>query len=114
MVSRKKIWKEKMPDKDGFPKVLTLESRFPCYKSIARMGAKISDLIVLVNSSALAVIMKSIKKDKVIPIYEICGLLSRKCNVKACCTPTTGISIMTAANGARPSEKEGKRKKFVF
>ena len=49
-----------MPDKDGFPKVLTLESKFPCYKSIARMGAKISDLIVLVNSSAVEVIIKSV------------------------------------------------------
>jgi len=103
-----------MTVKDSFPKVLTLESKFPCYRSVAKMGAKIGDSIVLVNASEVEAIMKSVKKNKLIPIYEICGLVSKKYNVKACCTLTTGIFIMIAANAAKEMEIEGKKNKNPY
>jgi len=108
MVYRKKSWQEKMADKDGFPKILKLESNFPCYRSVTKMGSKIGDPIVLVNPSEVETIMKSVKKGKLITIYEICKQLSIKYNVKACCTLTTGIFIMIAANAAEEMNTESK------
>ena len=114
MVYRKKSWQEKMADKDGFPKILKLESNFPCYRSVTKMGAKTGDSIVLVNPSEVEAIMKSVKKGKLITIYEICEQLSRKYNVKACCTLTTGIFIMTAANAAEEIKTESKKIKNPY
>ena len=73
------------------------------------MGAKIGDPIILVNPSEVEEIMKSVKKGNLITIYEICEQLSVKYNVKACCTLTTGIFIMTSANAAEEMKAEGKK-----
>lgn len=114
MAYKKKSWQEKMADKDGFPKILKLKSNFPCYRSAKKIGAKRGDPIVLVNPSEVEAIMKSVKKGKLITIYEICEQLSRKYSVKSCCTLTTGIFVMTAANAAEEMKKENKKIKNPY
>jgi alkylated DNA nucleotide flippase Atl1 len=109
MTYRKKSWQEKMADKKSLPKVLKLEQSFPCYKVLVKMGANEDDKIVLTNPSEVEEIMKSVPEGKLITIYEICKKLSKKYNVKGCCTLTTGIFIMTAANAAYELRQEGKK-----
>jgi len=108
MPYRKKSWQEKMMDKKDLPKILKLESNFPCFKSMVKMGAKMGDEIVLVNPSGVEEIMRDVPKGRLITIYGICKKLAKKYNVKGCCTLTTGIFIMTAANAAEEIKKEGK------
>jgi alkylated DNA nucleotide flippase Atl1 len=108
MVSRKKSWQEKLADKQGFPKVLKLERRFPCYNAVHSMGAKVGDEVVLVNPSEVVEVMKKVPKGKLTTIVEICMSLAKKHKVKGCCSLTTGIFIMIAANAAEEAGKQGK------
>jgi len=107
MVSRKS-WQEKLVDKKGYPKVLRLEKRFPCYNAVHSMGANAGDEVVLVNPSEVVEVMKKIPKGKLITIVEICKSIAEKHKVKGCCSLTTGIFIMTAANAAEEAAKQGK------
>lgn len=109
MPYKKKSWQEKMADKEGLPKVLKLEQSFPCYKSAVKMGAKAGDDCVLVNPSEVEEIMQTVPKGKLITIYEVCKKLAKKYHVRAACSLTTGIFIMTAANAAEEAKKEGKK-----
>ena len=43
MVHKKKSWQEKLADKKGYPKILKLETRFPCYNAVHGMGADVGD-----------------------------------------------------------------------
>ena len=104
----KKTWQEKLEDKPSFPKVLRLEKRFPCYNAVHKMGAEVGDEIVLVNSSEVVAIMKQVPKGKLITIVEICKKIAWQHDVKGCCSLTTGIFIMTAANAVEEASKEGK------
>jgi len=104
----KKTWQDKLKDKPSFPKVLRLEKRFPCYNAVHKMGAEVGDEIVLVNSSEVVAIMKQVPKGRLITIVEICKKIARQHNVKGCCSLTTGIFIMTAANAVEEASKEGK------
>jgi alkylated DNA nucleotide flippase Atl1 len=104
----RKTWQEKLKDKPSFPKVLRLEKRFPCYKAVHKMGTEVGDEIVLVNSSEVVAIMKQVPKGKLITIVEICKKIAGQHDVKACCSLTTGIFIMTAANAVEEASKEGK------
>ena len=104
----KKSWQEKMANKKGIPKVLILEKNFPCYLSLAKMGAKVGDRVVLTNPGDVEEVMKNIPQGKLITINEICRKLAKKFKVDACCTLTTGIFIMTAANAAEEAKQEGK------
>jgi alkylated DNA nucleotide flippase Atl1 len=108
MSSRRKSWQEKLRDKKGLPKILKLEERFPCYNAVHKMGAETGDKVVLVNPSEIVEIMKKVPKGKLITIVEICRKIARKHEVNACCSLTTGIFIMTAANAADEASKEGK------
>lgn len=108
MSSRRKSWQEKLRDKKGLPKILMLEERFPCYNAVHKMGAEAGDKVVLVNPSEIVDVMKKISKGKLITIFEICGKIAEKHKVEACCSLTTGIFIMTAANAAEEAAKEGK------
>ncbi|MGQ9641157.1 MAG: hypothetical protein ACUVUF_03410 [Candidatus Bathycorpusculaceae bacterium] len=47
-------------------------------------------------------------KGKLITIVEICKKIAEKHKVKACCSLTTGIFIMIAANAAEEAAKQGK------
>jgi hypothetical protein len=108
MSYRKKSWQEKLTDKKGLPKTLKLEERFPCYNAVHKIGAEAGDKVVLVNPSEIVEEMKKVPKGKLITIVEICRKIAKKHNVKACCSLTAGIFIMTAANAAEEAEKEGK------
>jgi len=104
----KKTWQEKLKDKPSFPKVLRLEKGFPCYNAVHKTGAEAGDDVVLVNPSEVVEIMKQVPKGKLSTIVEICKKIAKQHGVPACCTLTTGIFIMTAANAAEEASKEGK------
>lgn len=107
MSYRRKTWKEKLADKRGFQKILRLEKNFPCYNAVHKMGAEIGDEIVLVNPNEVVEIMRKVPKGKLITIFEICKKIAEKHKVKACCSLTTGIFIMIAANAAEEAAKQG-------
>jgi alkylated DNA nucleotide flippase Atl1 len=104
---KRKSWQEKLADKKNLPKVLKLEKRFPCYSAVHKMGAEVGDEVVLVNPSEIVEIMKKVPKGKLITIVEICKHIAKKHNVQACCSLTTGIFIMIAANAAEEAAKQG-------
>ena len=104
----KKTWQEKLKDKTNFPAVHKLEKRFPCYNAVHKMGADVGDDIILVNPSEVVEIMKRVPKGKLITIVEICKKIAKQHCVPACCSLTTGIFIMTAANAAEEANREGK------
>lgn len=106
---RRKTWQEKMADKKNLPKILKLKRGFPCYNPLVKMGAKAGDRVVLTNPKEVEEIMKKVPKGKLITIREICRKLAQKYKVDACCTLTTGIFIMTAANAAEEMKKESKK-----
>jgi len=105
----KKTWREKLEDKAFLPKILKLEKGFPCYNAVHKMGAEAGDDIVLVNPSEVVEIMKQVPKGKLITIVEICNKIARQHNVKGCCSLTTGIFIMTAANAAEEASSSGRQ-----
>ena len=104
----KKTWQEKLEDKASLPKVLKLEKGFPCYNAVHKMGAEAGEDIVLVNPSEVVEIMKQVPKGKLITFVEICKEIAKQHNVKGCCSLTTGIFIMTAANATEEAAREGK------
>jgi hypothetical protein len=53
--------------------------------------------------------MKKVPLGKLTTIIHICKNIAIKHNVKGCCTLTSGIHIMTAANAAEEMKKEGKK-----
>ena len=104
----KKTWLAELEDKASLPKVLKLEKGFPCYNAVHKMGAEVGDDIVLVNPSEVVEIMKQVPKGKLITIVEICKKIAELHNVKGCCSLTTGIFIMTAANAEEEAARDGK------
>jgi len=108
MSYRRKSWQEKLTDKKGLPKILELKERFPCYNAVHKMGAEVGDKVVLVNPGEIVEVMKKVPKGKLTTIVEICKKIAKKHNVKACCSLTTGIYIMLAANATEEAAKEGK------
>ena len=103
-----------MADKEGLPKILKLELRFPCYNAVHKMGAEVGDEIVLVNPSEVVEIMKKVPRGRLITIVEICTTIAKKNKVKGCCSLTTGIFIMTAANAAEEALREDKNLKIPY
>jgi hypothetical protein len=103
----KKTWREKLRDKDNLPKILKLEMGFPCYNAVHKMGAELGDDVILVNPSEVVNIMKQVSKGKLITIVEICQRIASQHGVKACCSLTTGIFIMTAANAVEEVSTQG-------
>jgi alkylated DNA nucleotide flippase Atl1 len=104
----RKSWREKLKDKASLPKVLHLEKNLPCYNAVHKMGADAGDAIVLANPSEVVKIMKKVPKGKLMTIVEICQEIAARHKVKGCCSLTTGIFIMTAANAAEEAAMEGK------
>ncbi|MFC1927374.1 MGMT family protein [Chloroflexota bacterium] len=72
------------------------------------MGAEAGDDVVLVNPSEVLGIMKQVPEGKLTTIVEICMRLAKRHGTKGCCSLTTGIFIMTAANAAEEARQEGK------
>ena len=110
----KKTWAEKMADKKNFPKILNLEAKFPCYKSLVKMGARVGDRVVLANPSEVREIMAGVRRGELITIREICLRLAREHGVDACCTLTTGIFIITAAHAAAEAQAAGAPLTFPY
>jgi 6-O-methylguanine DNA methyltransferase, DNA binding domain. len=109
MTYKKKTWRQKLRDKKGLPKVMELEERFPCYNAVHKRGAEAGDPVVLVNPSEVLEVMKEVPEGRLITIVEICKIIAKKHGVKACCSLTTGIFIMTAANAVEEGIQEGTR-----
>ena len=109
MSYRKKSWQEKLSDKKGYPKILKLEKRFPCYNAVHRMGAEDGDEVVLVNPSEVVGIMEKVPKGKLTTIVEICRKIAKKYDVKGCCSLTTGIFITITANAVEEAAEQGKK-----
>ena len=107
MAYRRKTWREKLADKEGYPKVLELEEGFPCYRALHRMGAEAGDRVVLVNPSEIVARMREVPNGKVTTLKEICQDVAREHGVDACCTLTSGIHVMTAANAVAEAAAEG-------
>ena len=103
----RKTWFQKMQDKPGYPKVLNLEKRFPCYNAVHKMGANVGDEIVLVNPSDVIPFMAEVPAGKVITLTEICKSLAEKYGAKGCCTLTAGIFTMTIANAVEEAKVKG-------
>jgi len=97
----KKTWYQKMQDKPGYPKVLTLQEGFPCYNAVHKLGANAGDKIVIVNPSEVIPLMAQVSEGHLLTIHEICLALGRKHQVNCACTLTTGIFIMTIANAVQ-------------
>ena len=97
-----------LTEKKSLPKILKLEERFPCYNAVHKMGAEAGDKVVLVNPNEIVEVMKKVPKGRLITTVEICKKIAKEHKVKACCSLTTGIFIMTAANAADEAAKEGK------
>jgi alkylated DNA nucleotide flippase Atl1 len=108
MAYKKKSWQEKLTDKKNLPKILKLQKSFPCYNAVHKMGAEAGDDVVLVNPSEVVSLMKQVPKGKLITLAEICKTIAKKHHVKGCCSLTTGIFIMTAANAAEEAANLGK------
>ena len=109
----KKTWQEKLKDKTNFPAVHKLEKRFPCYNAVHKMGAKAGDNVVLVNPIEVVEIMKKVPKGKLITISEICMKIAKKYRVKACCSLTTLIFIMTQLMQLKRLQKKAKILTFL-
>ena len=104
----KKTWVEKMQDKPGYPKILVLEEKFPCYKAVHKMGADIGDQIVITQASEVIPLMAAVPEGKLLTLREICIALTKQHGVQGCCTLTTGIFIMTLANAVEEVKTSGK------
>jgi hypothetical protein len=108
MGHKKKTWEEKLEDKEGYPKVLKLEEGFPCYKALHKMGVEAGEDVVLVNPSEVVQLMRLVPYGKVTTLADICQKIAREHGVKGCCTLTSGIFVMTAANAVADAAKEGR------
>jgi len=100
MLYKKKTWQEKLEDSKNFPKKLQLQPKFPCYRALKKTGAKPGDSVVLATPLEVDAIMKKVPRGQLITLREICQLLAEKHETQYCCTLTTGIFVMTAANAA--------------
>lgn len=100
MAYKPKTWHEKLADKEGLPKILPLEERFPCYNALRKMGVAVGEPVVLVNPREVVAMMRQVPYGRVTTLVEICQHLARVHQVKGCCTLTSGIFVMTAANAA--------------
>jgi alkylated DNA nucleotide flippase Atl1 len=103
----RKTWQEKLEDKPSLPKILRLEKRFPCYNAVHKMGAEVGDEIVLVNPSEVMAVMKQLPQGRLVTIVEICKQIGANHGVKACCSLTAGIFIMTVANAVAEAVRTG-------
>jgi len=103
----KKTWFEKMQDKPGYPKILILEEKFPCFKAVHKMGVEVGEEIVITNAKEVIPTMAAVPHGKVVTLREICIALAKKHAVKGRCTLTAGIFVMTVANAVEEIKAKG-------
>jgi hypothetical protein len=70
------------------------------------MGVEVGEDVVLVNPSEVVECMKKVPLGKLVTIIEICKHVAKKHHVKGCCSLTTGIFIMIAANAVQEAKSE--------
>ena len=104
MAYKKKTWKEKLEDNKKFPKTIKYSPNLPCGKTLRKMGAKCGDSVVLAPALEVNEIMNKVPKGKLITLNEICKKLAKKHKTNYCCTLTTGIFVMIAANAAEETK----------
>ena len=107
MTSRGKTWEDKLADQPGYPKVIPLQDGLPCCNAVHKMGAEAGDPVVLVNPSDVVALMRQVPPGRLTTLSKICQWLARKYQVKGCCTLTTGIFVMTAANAVEEAKADG-------
>jgi hypothetical protein len=108
MAAKRKTWQEKLADKPGYPKVIALQTSFPCYNAVHKLGAEAGDPVVLVNPSDVTALMRQVPPGRLTTLVEMCRWLAQKYQAKGCCTLTAGIFVMTAANAVEEArQKEG-------
>ena len=78
MAYKPKTWQEKLADKEGLPKILLLEERFPCYNALHKMGVEAGDPVVLVNSSEVVAQMRQVAYGRLTTLVEICQRIACK------------------------------------
>jgi alkylated DNA nucleotide flippase Atl1 len=100
MAYKRKTWQEKMEDDKGFPKIIRYSPNLPCGKTLKKLGAKRGDSVVLAPPFEVREIMSTVPKGCLITLNEICARLAKIHGTRYCCTLTTGIMVMTAANAA--------------
>jgi hypothetical protein len=103
----RKTWYEKMQDKPGYPKVLTLEKGFPCYNAVHSIGADEGDPVVIVNPSEIIPLMAAVPQCRLTTVIEICKHVAIQHGVKGCCSLVTGIYTMTIANAVEECRANG-------
>lgn len=101
---KRKTWKEKMADKEGYPKIIKLTGKEPCFRTLKKMGAEVGDSYVITNPGDVEDVMMRVSEGKLITLKEINKILSKKFNAKYTCTLTTGIFITIAANAAEETK----------
>lgn len=106
MPYKRKTWREKLEGTRAFPKTLPLEPNYPCYRALAKMGARPGDSVVLAPALEVAAIMKTVPAGQLITLREICEALARSHGAQYCCTLTTGIAITIAANAAEETRDD--------
>ncbi len=104
MKYKKKTWKQKLEDRKGFPKIINFGPKFPCGKALEKIGAKPGDSVVLAPPSEVNEVMKKVPEGRLITLNGICKILAIKHKTQYCCTLTTGIFIMIAANAAEETK----------
>ena len=82
MTARRKTWQEKLADKPGYPKVITLQAGFPCYNAVHKMGAEAGDPVVLVNPSDVTALMRQVPPGRLTTLVEMCRWLAGKHQAK--------------------------------
>jgi len=78
MPYRRKTWEDKLKDRKTFPKTLKLESNFPCYRALQKMGAKPGDSVTIAPPLEVDAIMKHVPEGKLITLRVICEKLAKQ------------------------------------
>lgn len=107
MTSRQKTWQEKLADKPGYPKVLSLQGNFPCYRALHKMGVRVGDPMVLVNPSDVTALMIQVPVGRLTTLPEMCRWLARKYQVSGCCTLMAGILVTLAGHAVEEARDQG-------
>ncbi len=103
---KKKTWQQKLEDNKSFPKILKLEENFPCFRPLAKMGAKSGDSVVIAPPSSVLNLMKKIPEGKLVTLEGLCKQLAKQYNTQYCCTLTTGIFVTIAANATEEMKSD--------
>jgi len=106
MPYQRKTWQQKLLDNKQFPKTLTLEPRFPCYRALQAMGAQPGDSVVLAPALEVEAVMTRVPEGRLITVAQICAQLATKHHTQYCCTLTTGIFITIVANAAEEMQRD--------